>query len=354
MSTECLSRHSFAAVFSGLLLGLTGVACTPTVLVTRMRPSELPTRAGMHVAVERFGGNDGDQLAGEISQSISTGGYFDLVDRDATGRITNEQRMIVEGLAGNADGIQVGALEAAALFISGDASSDYDEDMQSLRTSCSRYVNGKSQSYPCTRHTRVGRVRYTANLKVVDTSTGRSTARTFTRENRDSQTATDNTPARIDEGALQAGARSEVTGAFMQLIVPTPVSEKVELVKDGDLPQLADGNTFAKTGNWEAATRRYSEAVARSNAGQHGKPFDADVRAKAAYALGVAFVIQGKFPEGIAQLEAAANLSAEERYAAMLARARDWQAEAKKLDAQNGPSDAPAALKLFGPRLRTR
>jgi hypothetical protein len=337
------------------LLALAAAACTPTVLVTRMRPSELPTRAGMHVAVQRFDGNDGANLGGEIAQAISTGRYFELVDRDATGRIADEQRMIVEGLAGNSDGIRVGALEAAALFISGDAHSDYDEDMQSLRTSCSRYQNGKSYSYPCTRHTRLGRVRYTANLKVVDTSSGKSTARTLTSERTDTETATDNTPARIDSDALVAGARSEVASEFMQLIVPTPVQETVELVKDGDLPQLADGNNFAKADNWAAATRRYSEAVARSNAGLGGKAFDADVRAKAAYALGVALVIQGQFQEGIAQLSTAADLSAEERYGAMLARARDWEAEAKRLDDQGAtPGAGPAKLKLNGPRLRTR
>jgi hypothetical protein len=307
----------------------------------------------MHVAVERLHGNDGDLLGGEIAQAISTGRYFELVDRDATGRVANEQQMIVDGLAGNADGIQVGALEAAALFVSGDAHSDYDEDMQSLRTSCTRYQNGKSSSYPCIRHTRLGRVRYTANLKVVDTSTGRSTARTFTRENRASASATDNTPARIDADALVARSRSEVTADFLGLIVPTPVQETVELVKDGDLPQLAEGNKFAQADSWAAATRRYSEAVARSNAGLAGKAFDTEVRAKAAYALGVALVIQGQFQEGIAQLTAAAELDANERYGAMLARAKDWEAEAKRLNEQGG-TPSTGTLKFNGLRLRTR
>ncbi len=327
-------------LFALTVLGLAATACTPTVRVTRWKPAEIPTRSGTRVAVLPMSGNDADQLNGEIQRAISEGQFFELVDREVAAQVTAEQRMIIEGLAKNDGSVQMGGVLAAQLLLAGSANVSYNEDVQQSRSTCTRYVNGKAQNYPCTRYTRTGRVRYTANLKVVDTSTSRSIPRNYTKADDDRESSTDSVPPAIDSERLIANCRAAVVRDFMKVIAPYPVTEEIELVKDGDVPQLEQGNAFAKQNNWAAAAQRYGEAVALVSGGVREKFSKPEVRAKAFYALGLSLVMQGNYADGVEQLRQASNLAPEDRYANMLARAMTWKAEADKLATQGAAQTA--------------
>jgi len=309
------------------------VACTPTIRVQRMKPAEANIRGSTRVAFVPFRGNDGDQLSNELQRNVSQANFFQIVDREMMGQILQEHKLTLDGLMENDGSIKIGGLQSAGALIVGDATARYDEQITRERSTCSRFEKGKRIEYPCTEVTRIGMAYYDANIKIVDTSTSRVLPRPYRLKDGARVTAIDgNTPGPIDREQLIAGLRNQVARQFSNVIMPHPVTEEVELVKDGDLPQLAEGNRFAKVNNFEAAAQRYTEAVALASG--NAVALSGEQKAKAFYSLGVALVLQGDFVNGLSHLKTAANLDPDEPYARMLARAQTWQQEAGKVSSQ--------------------
>jgi len=309
------------------------LACAPTIRVQRMKPAEANIKGHTRVAFVPFRGNDGDQLSSDLQRIVSQANFFELVDREMMGQIIQEHKLTLDGLMENDGSIKLGGMLSAGALIVGDATARYDEQITRERSTCAKYEKGKRMEYPCTEVSRVGMAYYDANLKVVDTSTSRTLAlRPYHVKEGARVTAKDATPGPIDRERLVSNLRSSVAREFSNVIMPHAVQEDVELVKDGDLPQLAEGNRFAKINNFEAAAQRYMEAVTLASG--NALALSGEQKAKAFYSLGVALVLQGDYPNGLGYLKTAANLDPDEAYARMLARAQTWQREAEKVSSQ--------------------
>ena len=328
-------------IFGFAALCLAGTACTPTLQVTRWKAGELAVPKGTRVAVVRFDGNEGSDLAADIQRSISEGQYLELVDRDLSREIQSEHRRLMSGEINNDGSVEAGGLLAVQVMVTGQGQSEYDENRSSRNSTCTRYVNGKSVPYNCTYYTVDGRANYNASFKVVNTSTGKTISRVYRKADSDSNTAVDTSPPPIDRTRLISNCRRAIVSEFMAVITPTAVEERIELVEDGKLPQLKAGNKFAQQKNWDGAKARYMEAVATAST-MGGKKSET-LRAKAHYALGIALMIRGEYNDAIEQLTTASNLVPESLYAGTLQRVREWQAEDEKLKKAGGAPGASDA-----------
>ncbi|MEO0814402.1 MAG: tetratricopeptide repeat protein, partial [Myxococcota bacterium] len=118
---------------------------------------------------------------------------------------------------------------------------------------------------------------------------------------------TDTPPPPIDRAEpLFAQCRTELVKEFMRVIAPYKENVLVVLATDGDLPQLEQGNNFAKIGNWGKARGLYDQALAAT---ANNPDYDAEQRSKALFNLGIAHGYAGEYDRGISLLEDAYALN---------------------------------------------
>jgi len=318
---------------------LSTVACTPTVRVNRLRPAEVTIKASTRVAAGRFEGNDATQLSSELQAALGRTGHYQLVERAGIDEVIREQKLVAQGVATTeGTNVQLGALQAVEAILTGDGERDFQMSRSANYETCSRQEGParkpRTVQYACTRHVVEGRLVYRAHLRLIDVSTGGViVTKAYKVNDPFRREAYDRMPSAPDSDAMISQARSRVVGRFLRVVAPYRVQESVELVTDGALPQLEEGNKFAELGNWSEAQRRYdAAAVAVSSPG--ASPYKPETRARAVYALGLSLVMQGDFDHGLPQLDNARRLKPESRYEDFYNRARGWSEEAKRLSAQ--------------------
>ncbi|MBX7153996.1 MAG: tetratricopeptide repeat protein [Candidatus Kapaibacterium sp.] len=128
-------------------------------------------------------------------------------------------------------------------------------------------------------------------------------------------TARNATPAPINPGLYDTQIRRSVVQNFLAKIFPYRVYEGVELLIDGDLPELERGNRFAARGDWDYAIAEYRNAVANHKGHEEIH--------KAYFNMGCAFMYTCFFPKAIENLNEAMRLAPdEEKYVAAHSHAR--------------------------------
>ena len=162
------------SVMSALLLSFVG--CSHGVRVVRMSPAEIGLPGVKRIAVADISGGDGENLSGLIVQGLLESKRFEVLDRQRLDAVRREQHLSTEDAFAEG-GVALGQILTASAIVTGRViESHYSEDVHADRKTCARAAaNGKTEEYACVYKTRSGKAQYVAELKVLDTSTGRIT-----------------------------------------------------------------------------------------------------------------------------------------------------------------------------------
>lgn len=307
-------------------------ACATTVTVHRLKPAEVNLARFKKVAVGGVRGEQGADFAGRLTQAMLASGRFEVVDREHLDTILREQRLNLSDLADESAAPEVGKLIGSAALIFGSVGAHrYTETTDSSPGTC---YKGKSK-YTCTTYIRTGRATVSATFKVVDTSTGRVlAAKTLDCQDGASTSAVDTSPPEIGNAAeMLTGCRRSTVEQFMKVIAPYTVAVEVDLEEDGDLPELAQGNAYAKAGNWSQAITLYEQAISKADGNPEIEP---KTRARALYDLGVAYGYSGRFDDGITRIQQAYALHQDAGWMEEIRKIQDFQRDAEKLKEQEG------------------
>ena len=160
----------------------------------------------------------------------------------------------------------------------------------------------------------------------------------YDEEVRDAVASFDRAPSPLDGEHLLGLARNQVTQRYLNRVLPHEVRINVSLFSDGDLPDLAIGNGYARTGDWVSALERYEYALGQAT----GKA--ESVRYKALFNSGVALQYTREFDSAKANLRDAYALSQKAIILAELERVQEREREHDELLAQSTPDAARGEL----------
>jgi curli biogenesis system outer membrane secretion channel CsgG len=316
-----------------LILGATlSWGCATQMTVARTKPAEVNLRGVSRIAVYAVEGQDGPQLESSLTQALFDSKRFELVERSALDKIVKEHGMSLDA-AFQSDGVELGQMLPAAAIVSGRVSAaNYDERMERRDHTCRKTNDGKNYyEATCTSVRRIGKANYVADLRVLDTNTGRVLAVKSVRDEKTAETAaTDEEPERIDGDSLVNAARASVVEQFLRVIAPYKVNERVTLVDDGDLPELEQGNKYLQRDDAASALDFYKKAVASS-----ARPgISQEAQAKAHYSLGLGLALIGDYDASLKALQNANSMADESDWLDMEMRVKRWKKEAEAVEEQ--------------------
>ena len=144
----------------------------------------------------------------------------------------------------------------------------------------------------------------------------------------------DEQPHAIDHKALLASARSKIIGRYLRRVTPHQAWARVQLYKESDLPQLAVGNGFARTGDWDEALSSYKSA---SEAAQGEL---AELAYMAQFNMGVALLYLNRFDESRAALKRAYALEQDQMILRQLTAVGQREDDARRLEEQSRRTSA--------------
>jgi len=312
------SREIFIVVML-VLSSVALVGCgTTTILVPVTRPAEINLKAFHKIAVGEIEGTGGADLADDLTQALFGSGRFDVLDRRRFDEILREHDLSLSGYLDEATAVKVGKLVGAAVLVRGRLSVyKYEEKLEQVES-----VDKKGIRHVL--NTRIGRANASAYLQLTDLTTGRiHTAKRFDRVAEHRATGYDRPPDEIDPDRLLTEARTMVVADFMKKIAPYTEMVRVTLLKDSDIPELEEGMSWAKRGEWERAAEIFKSATRQY---PHSD--------KAFYNLGVALQYSYLFPEAVEALQKAYQINPDKRYQEEIANVRSMEAEQKRLQEQ--------------------
>jgi len=333
--TRVRSQSSLLVV---AIVATLGTGCATKHSVARTKPAELNLKGVTKIAVLPFPGPDGAELTSLITQGLFDSKRFEVVEREQLNKIMREQGMSID-TAFQGGGVAVGKLLPATALVSGRVmKAEYKESTGRSNETCTREVDignkkTKTEKYACVSYTRQGGVQYLADVKVLDTTTGQILAtRSLPASIKDSKSAIDQEPDRIDDHALMTACRTDVASRFVKMVAPHTVMEQVVLATDGDLPELAAGNEYFTRNDNQKAVEYFTKAVARADASSGMSP---KTKGKAHYSLGLGQAVTGDYPNALAQLDQAYGLDPNTDYLDFATRVKQWKVEADKLAQQS-------------------
>lgn len=308
---------------------IVSAACANTrVTVPRMAPAEVDLKSYSRLAVGGIAGPGGNDVNALLTEALVATKHFDVLDRVSLANLIHEQNLAVSGRVSDESAVSVGQLIGAAALVVGDVNDmTYTESVDQKYAQCSN--NGRV--YECQQYTRSAAAHCAVTLKVLATETGKvlaARAMEFTESRSETKDGEPPKAFKADKAMLDACNR-QIAQRFAAVVAPHSVNVTVELLDDGDLPDLERGNNFAKTGNWQSALQAYQSAVASLT--EETKPA---VQAKAYYDLGVAYSFSGDHDSGITQLERAYSLAPNDRTAQLLAQVKQFKTDDAALATQ--------------------
>lgn len=299
------------------------------VVVPRTAPAEIDLAGYRRLAVGGVGGRGGEAVNAEVTRALFATERFEVLDRQHIAQLTKEQDFQISGRVSDDSAVSVGQMIGASVLLVGDmVAYDYDESVTSSRNTCTK---GKNKKALCVDYTRVASAHVSVALKVIDAESGRVlAARTLESKDGKSTTNRDSEPSPFNAKAEMLGTCTRnVADTFAAVIAPHVVQDTVELLDDGDLPELERGNNMAKIGEWPKAIAEYNAAIAR---------FPGDIsngdQAKAFYNLGVALGYSGDYDSGIDNLQRAYGLDAQDLTAQQITKVKAFKADSAELAKQ--------------------
>lgn len=337
-----LERSWWAFCLAAVTLAMVG--CAPEIMVPRQKPAEINLRGIKRVAITGIEGSGGKELEGQILEQLQGSNRFELVERAQLDKVKAELGLgsSVEFREGDT---AIGKLLPAAAIIWGHVDrADFDQTNTSKAETCTRSVKqGKkkvSQSYPCKKNERTGKVSIAVQLRVFDTNTARIlAAKTLNSQEEQHEAKTDEDVPPIDGEALKEHCRHTIAEDFVKVIAPHVVQEKVKLTDDSSLPDIKQGNEYLKRGDSQAALELYGKALAKANGDATVSP---KAKARAYYAHGLGSALVGDYQTAVEEIRTANMGDSNSDWLDMEVRVKRWQEEAKKVDEQRKAGDATA------------
>jgi tetratricopeptide (TPR) repeat protein len=323
-----LTRLKALGLFTAM--GLAQACANTVVYVPRTSPAEINLARYKRLAIGGIGGQDGEKVAPDLTQALMETKSFEVLDRQHLNELMKEQDFQISGRVSDDSAVSIGQIIGSSALLVGDVTdTDYAEKVTKSEEKCSK----EGKLVPCTKHTRTGTAHLAIAFKLLDTESGKIlAAKTVESSAGQSTSAYDIAPAPFDQReAWLAACRKNVVHDFMKVIAPYDVQVGVELLDDGDLPELEVGNNYAKMGKWLDAIAQYTAALTRA---EKDPDIDMKDRAKAIYNLGVGLAYSGRYDEGIAELERAYATTAEDSYLAQIARVKQFKDDDARLAEQ--------------------
>lgn len=309
----------------------------PRVIVTRLAPGEADLPGVRSIAISQVDGDKRDvqTFTGAVAEGLVKSNRYEVMER------TQLEAVLKEKQVSEAPGSELAqVLPASALITGAITDVSYSEHMAQEATTC---YNDKGKEYKCTAFTRVGTARFTANIRVVDSETGKVLlSKQLQREDVARTSADGKQPAPIDADVLKDSVTQQAADDFVAAIAPHEVSESVVLVEDGDLPQLKQGNAYVQRGDHAGSLEYYRAAVQKA---ETSGDMDPEIKGKAHYALGLALALGGDYESGLVELGKAYDLNPEDAWLDLQIRVKQWKADREKALEQVALNDeAPAEV----------
>jgi tetratricopeptide (TPR) repeat protein len=301
------------------------VAGGPEASITRLEPAaeDLPSVTTIALGSIEGKSEDTANIAGVLGEALSRSQRFDVAERDRLDVLAKEN-----GCSPQEVSCVAKVLPASAIVLGRVTQAAYRENVDSSSYDCKR--NGKDAK--CVTRTRKGTARVAADLRLVETASGKVLLQRRIMKTEQTETrAEDDQPEAIDSGALLELARAGVARDFFAALSPHEVYEQVPLEHDGDLPDLDRGNDLMKQQDLAGAVAAYQRAA---KAVEASPSLDKNVKAKAYYCLAVGLAGQERYDEALAELGKAQKLAPNEDWAKLAERMTTWRADAAAVSRQ--------------------
>lgn len=225
------------------------------------RPAEINMAPYRQVAIERFNGISGMEVANLLQQEMVKSKRFQVVNRQSMDRILRELQLSASDLSDPKNTVKLGKqLPASALIFGHVEESNYYE--QPVTWQDFQRTDNKGRVTYHRRFYRNGNARVRVTFHIDDVETGQVvTSRTFEYQEAASRTAVDQVPSFIDGNAMLVRGWKDVVQKFMKSIVPWIEYEDATLYKDGKLPLLEATISYFRAGDRVRALDAAGKAI---------------------------------------------------------------------------------------------
>jgi tetratricopeptide (TPR) repeat protein len=334
--------HATLAAAASLIFAGSGCGLMQTlglaneeVSISRTLPAENDLPTTTTIAISSLDGKQEDAVAisAALGELIAGSGRYQLVERERFEALSQERGCTLADLT-----CVSAALPATAVIVGSVVAASYSENTKRNSYECTK----DEKKTTCVTLTRTGTANSSANLRLVEASSGKVLLQKFvTKRSQQSETGSDGSePGAIDSFGLLESVRREVAAEFAQAIAPYQRYETVEIEDDGDIPELGKGNDQLEAGQLEDALALYEAGVERA---ENSSKLEPDVKARAHYNLSIGYAALGRYDEALASLAKALELVEEEDWQDLQGRMTRWKKDATKVAEQLAYAQAQPA-----------
>ena len=306
---------------------------TVGVKVPVMRPAEINLKGKNELVMGQISGRKADKMSAYVKQRAVDSGYFTVIDRKHLDKVMAELKLSTSDLVDSKSRKKLGKLMTGSVLIMGNILDyNYTENMNREIRECTKKVKKKVYKYKCTQYYRRGTAVVRASFDIVDIETG-ETLRSKALESRQSgvTSATNEQPAGIDSNLLLDICMKNVSANLIRAIAPWKDVVTANFKKDGDLPMMEAGISYAQAGLWNDALLQFKSAVEMADTNPDISP---KVAALAYWNLGLAYEYTAQFEDAEKCIKKAFALSSDADYLRELKNIEKLKSEKKRLKEQ--------------------
>jgi tetratricopeptide (TPR) repeat protein len=310
MIRKSCTRLATLLVFA-LFLG----CATTSLKVPVTKPAKVNLSGISKIAIGDIRGPSSADVSDELTSKLFQSGRFTVLDRQHLNSLLKEHDLQYSNLVDKNSTVKLGKLMGSAALIFGRVSQhNYKEETSS-------YDGKDSKGNYYKNYKRKGKATVALALQVTDLETGSIIAvRNIQKIATKTTSASNERAPNIDQGPLLANARHQAVDEFMKDIAPYTVYEKVKLLTDDSIPELANGVEMAKVGSWADAIEIFESAS--ESFPNNAKPL---------YNLGVALELTDEFDRALECFDQAYKCEANKLYLLEKAACKRRKFEKKKL-----------------------
>jgi curli biogenesis system outer membrane secretion channel CsgG len=315
----------------------------PKFTVPISHPPQVVFKAGTKIALRALEGPCANEIGDNLQQAVFQTRRFEVIERSQLESVLREQNFQASGSVAPETAAKIGALLGPSAMVMGRVNRCTVQLADPTYQNFTTTRNGQRITYR--RYYRKATGYLTANIRIVDLSTGKLVASEQFEQQAARQTEADgDLPEPPDENLVRTDLYERLTADFMKLIAPW--TEHVELtVYDDKKWNLKQSAEQIKRSDFEGAV-----ATVRASIGQL-EPAETDTKliAHAYYNLGIGLLYSGQPAEALTALRKSDTLKGSDIAKSAIAVAQKSLALAERrarLEAQAidlGPAPAPAA-----------
>lgn len=306
---------------------------TVGVKVPVLRPAEINLKGKKELVIGEISGRQSNKMSAHVKQKAVDSGYFKVIDRKHLDEVMAELKLSTSDLVDSSSRKKLGKLMTGSILIMGDILDyTYREKSTKKTQECTKMVNNKLYKYKCTRYYRKGTAIVRAAFDVIDIETG-ETLRSKTLESKQNKStqATDKRAPKIDRNSLLDTCMQKIASKLMRSIAPWREVVTANFKKNGDLPMMEVGISYAQAGLWDDALEQFEAAVEVADTNPEISP---KVAAQAHWNLGLAYEYTGQFEDAEVCIKKAFAISTDADYLKELQNIEKLKSDHKKLREQ--------------------